>query len=61
LPGTQDSRYQDDLQILVTSLLFVVIQTIKQIMDIVTLHQSIRTNYVRIVYALLRDRRFKNH
>jgi hypothetical protein len=27
LPGTRDSRYQDDLHILVTSLLFIAIQT----------------------------------
>jgi hypothetical protein len=49
------------IRFLVTSSLLVAIHTIKQIMDMVTLHQSIRTNCVRIFYAPLRDRRFENH
>jgi hypothetical protein len=44
-----------------TSLLFVAIHTIKQIMDMVTLHQSIRTKHVRIFYESLRDRRFEKN
>jgi hypothetical protein len=46
---------------LVTSPLVVEIHTIKKIIYMVTLHQSIRTNCVRIFYASLRDRRFENH
>jgi hypothetical protein len=46
---------------LVTSPLLVAIHTIKQLIDMITLHQSIRTNYIRIFYESLRNRRFKNH
>jgi hypothetical protein len=46
---------------LVASLLCIAIHTNMQIMDMVTLHQSIRTNYVRIFYVSLRDSRFENH
>jgi hypothetical protein len=54
-PGTSPSRF------LVTSLLLVAIYTNKQIMDMITLHQNMRTNYVGIFYASLRGRRFENH
>jgi hypothetical protein len=60
LPYTWDSRYQVGLQIIVTFLLSIAILTIKQIMGMVTLHQSIWTNNVIIFYALLRDHGFKN-
>jgi hypothetical protein len=43
-------------RLLVTSTLLIAIHTIKQIMDMVTLHQSIVTYCVRIFYAPLRDR-----
>jgi hypothetical protein len=46
---------------LVTSLLLVAIHTNKQIMNMITLHQNMRKNCVRIFYVSLRDRRFENY
>jgi hypothetical protein len=59
LPGTRDSRYQDDLQILVTSSLFRVIQT-KHGIGKINITSNIRTNSIIILYASLRDRGFEN-
>jgi hypothetical protein len=46
---------------LVTSLLFVAIHANKQIMDTITLHQTMETNFEIIIYTSLRDRGFENH
>jgi hypothetical protein len=46
---------------LVTSLLLVEIHANKQIMDILTLHQDMETNCIRIFYESRQNPRFENH